>query len=495
MENKSYQNVLKATSIFGGVQVIRILITIVRSKVIALLLGPEGVGISNLLTRPLQLITTATQLGLDKSAVKEISSQNLKEGGTPYKFIFVLRKLVRITAVVGALFMIAFSRILSIFTFDTDTYTIPFIWLGLAVIFNQFAMSNLAILQGLRRLKFLAKANIYGSIVGLLATIPLYYYYELDGILPAIIVTSGSIFMFSYFYARKVLKAHAPFTTIENKNFVSDAKPMVKLGVALGFSSMISLLAAYLILVYIRSSGGENEAGFYAAGMVILNTYVGLIFNAMATDYFPRLGEICDDIKKVIKVVFEQAFIALLIITPIIILFIAFAPIAITVLYSGEFQPTTVLLRWAILGMLFKTVSWSMGYVIIAKGDSGLFVKTAIGFNALLFTLNSIGYHYWGLQGVGMSLLLYFVIHFVIIKLLVTKRYGLKMDSLFYPIFIKCIVLCGLAFFATFIQIQWLKYVVLGCFVLLSLAYSYRLLDEKVGFMQLINTLMRRTKK
>lgn len=494
-DNKSYQSVLRATSIFGGVQIIRILITIARSKVLAILLGPEGVGVSNLLTRPLQLITTATQLGLDKSAVKEISNQNIKEGETPFKPIYVLRKLVMITAVAGAFIMIGFSKVLSKFTFDTETYTVTFVWLGLAVIFNQFAMSNLAILQGLRRLKFLAKANIYGSLVGLLATIPLYYFYKLDGILPAIVLTSGAIFIFAYIYARKVIKSYAPVATSTGTNFVSDAKPMVTLGVALGFSSMIRLLVAYLILVFIRSFGGENEAGFYAAGIVILNTYVGLIFNAMATDYFPRLGEICDDIKKVTKVVFEQTFIALLLITPIIILFIAFAPTAITILYSGEFQPTTALLRWAILGMLFKTVSWSMGYVIIAKGDSSLFVKTSIGFNALLLTLNLLGYYYWGLQGVGIGLLVYFVIHFIVIKILLTKRYGFRMEASFYPIFIKCIVLCGLAFLATFIEIQWLAHTILLSCILISIVYSYRLLDEKVGFMQLINTLLRRTKK
>lgn len=485
---------MKATSLFGGVQVVRIIITIIRSKVIAQLLGPEGVGISNLLSRPLQLITTATQLGLDKSAVKEIAAQKSLTDGNPYKQIEILRKLVWFTGIAGALLMIIFSSVLSKFTFDTDTYTIAFIWLGLAVIFNQFAMSNLAILQGLRRLHFLARANIYGSIVGLLVTIPLYYYLKLDGILPAIIISSGAILFFSYVYARKVVLEHKATTTFKRTTFIKDAKPMLTLGLALGFSSMISLLVAYLILVYIRYSGGEIEAGYYAAGMVIINTYVGLIFNAMATDYFPRLGEICDDILEVIKVVFEQAFIALLLITPVIVVFIAFAPAAITILYSGEFEPTIALLRWGILGMLFKTVSWSMGYVIIAKGDSSLFLKTSIGFNMLLLTLNILGYRYWGLQGIGMSLLVYFVIHFFVIKVLVHYRYGFKMNTVFYPIFFKCILLCTFTFFATFIEMDILKYSLLVICIALSLRYSYKLLDDKVGFYQLINSLLRRNK-
>jgi ABC-type branched-subunit amino acid transport system ATPase component len=52
----SYRNVMKATSIFGGVQVFNILIAIVRSKFIALFIGPSGMGIASLLNSTLGLI-------------------------------------------------------------------------------------------------------------------------------------------------------------------------------------------------------------------------------------------------------------------------------------------------------------------------------------------------------------------------------------------------------------------------------------------------------
>ena len=49
-EKQEYKNSLKATSLFGGVQVYNIIITILKSKVVALLLGPGGMGIYGLLT-------------------------------------------------------------------------------------------------------------------------------------------------------------------------------------------------------------------------------------------------------------------------------------------------------------------------------------------------------------------------------------------------------------------------------------------------------------
>ena len=42
--DNSYGHVLKYTGIFGGVQVLNILVGLVRTKAVALLLGPAGMG-------------------------------------------------------------------------------------------------------------------------------------------------------------------------------------------------------------------------------------------------------------------------------------------------------------------------------------------------------------------------------------------------------------------------------------------------------------------
>jgi len=484
---------MKATSLFGGVQVLQILIAVGRGKILALFLGPEGTGIANLFIRPLQLITAATNLGLDQSSVKEISkySESANEEGKQ-RTIAILRRLVVITASVGAVIMVLLSPWLSELTFDSDTYTMSFVWLSLALVFNQLAMSRIAILQGLRRLQFLAKANLYGAFAGLLVTIPLYYFFEFDGIVPAIVATAGFLFFFAWYFAKKEIAAHQKITTSEAQK---EGKGMMGLGLSMSVGSIVGFLVAYVILVFVRSEGGELEAGFYAAGIVILNNYVGLIFKAMSTDYFPRLSAICDDLPKLKKTVFEQAFIAILLITPIVIGFITFAPLLITTfLYSSEYEPTIVLVQWGILGMIFKAVSWSMGYVVLAKGDSSLFYKTTIGFNMVQLALNVLGYHYYGLAGIGMSMLIFFAFHFVAIRIITFYRYDFKMNAGFYPIFIMCLLLCGAAFGATYLEQELLKYGVLMVLIVISSLYSFRLLDKKIGFKELISSILRKKK-
>ena len=61
-DNKSsYRGILKATSLFGGVKVYEILIEIIKSKFIALLLGPTGVGVQGLYTSGTQMISKCSK--------------------------------------------------------------------------------------------------------------------------------------------------------------------------------------------------------------------------------------------------------------------------------------------------------------------------------------------------------------------------------------------------------------------------------------------------
>jgi len=494
---QSYRKVLNATSLFGGVQVINIIISLVRSKVIALLIGPIGMGISNLLLTTMELINGLTNLGLERSAVKDISLANTNSNSKSVaKTISILKKLVWLTITIGVILMIALSPWLSEMAFGNKDYTISFIWISIALLFKQLSSSQLAILQGLRKLQYLAKANLLGNFIGLLITLPLYYFFRIDAIVPAIIIATFMSFIFTYYYSQKLDIAPV---AISRKEAVSEGKGMINLGVMLSLSSMITLLVAYIIRIYIGSSNETEElglidVGLYSAGFVILNSYVGIIFNAMGTDYFPRLSEIANDIIKLRKTVLEQAIVAILLITPIIVVFLAFAPLIIVILYSNEFSPIVAMVTWGILGMIFKAVSWSMGYMIIAKGDSKVFIKTAIGFNAILLLINIVGYHYGGLEGIGISFFIYYIIHFIAIRIITYYRYDFYFEKGFYKIFTFTVIMCFLAFSITFIPSSILKYSLMSLIIVVSCWYSHKELDKKVGLKDYLAGIFKRKK-
>lgn len=494
---QSYRKVLNATSLFGGVQFINIILRLIRSKAIALLIGPIGMGISNLLLTTMELINGLTNLGLERSAVKDISLANTNSNSKNVAItISILKKLVWLTITVGVILMVLLAPWLSEITFGNKDYTISFRWISIALLFKQLSSSQLAILQGLRKLKSLAKANLLGNFIGLLITLPLYYYYKIDAIVPSIIIATFMSFVFTYYYSHKL---DIESVTISRKEAVSEGKGMINLGVMLSLSSLITLLVAYIIRIYIGSANETEElglidVGLYSAGFVILNSYVGIIFNAMGTDYFPRLSEIANDIKKLRKTVLEQATVAILLITPIIVVFLACAPFIIVILYSHEFSPIVTMVTWGILGMIFKAVSWSMGYMIIAKGDSKVFIKTAIGFNTILLSINIIGYHFGGLEGVGISFFIYYIIHFIAIRIITYYRYDFYFEKGFYKIFTFTVIMCFLAFSITFIPSSILKNSLMIGLIVVSCWYSYKELDKKIGVKDYLAGIFKRKK-
>ena len=139
----SYRQIFKATSLFGGVQIVNIIITVIRSKVVALLLGPAGMGIFGLFTTATNLIKEGTGLGLATSAVRTVAEvhakQNDKELGV---IIAVLKKIIWLTALLGALIVLLAAPLISELTFGNRNYTVAFYWLSLSVIANQLTVGQ-----------------------------------------------------------------------------------------------------------------------------------------------------------------------------------------------------------------------------------------------------------------------------------------------------------------------------------------------------------------
>ena len=339
-ETKSaYRQIMKATSIFGGVQVFNILISIIRSKVVALFLGPAGMGIVGLLNSTIGLMSSLTNCGLSTSAVKSISKVDFTTTDAEEKLaleVSILKRLVWYTGIFGTLLTFVLSSWLSQLTFGNSNYTFAFIWIAITILFKQLTEGKLAILQGLRKLKLQAKANMYGSFFGLLFTIPLYYYLGIESIVPAIIIASLITLVSSLYFSSRIKIKDIKLT---NSQILTDGKAMIKLGISLSFIGMLTVLSGYILQIVISHKGGIVEVGLFSAGFDLINTYVGLIFSAISTDYFPRLVAIIDDKNKIRTTVVQQAIIAVLVITPIIIMFLTFAPVIIRILYSLKFIP------------------------------------------------------------------------------------------------------------------------------------------------------------
>lgn len=489
-EQKSYRQIVKATSIFGGVQVFNILIGIVRSKIIAILLGPTGMGISGLLQSATSLITGLTSLGLGSSAVKDVAQAHRTNDKYKIGFtIAVFRKLIWITGLLGMLVTIGLSPWLSRWTFGNSDFTVSFIFLSVTLLLQQLSSGNSVILQGMRRIHHLAKSGVTGSALGLVVSIPIYYFFGIEGIVPTLILTSIITLLSTWYFARKTPIEKVQVTSAEA---LEKGKDMMKLGIAMSANSVLVLGIAYILRIVIERDGGVAAVGLFTAGWAVVNTYTGLIFTSMSTDYFPRLAAVNHDNAKGKEVINQQAEIAILVMSPLIVLFLLFVPSIITILYSSKFIGINGYMEWALLGMPFKALSWAIAYQFIAKGDSKLFFTNELIANAYMLAMNILGYKLYGFDGLGISFTLSYIIYAAQIYFVAKRKYHYGLShNILRSILVQSPLIIAVFVCVTIISGTW-GYAIGGVFAITSLILAYKELDKLIDIQEVLSKLVKK---
>lgn len=486
-DQHSYRQIFKSTSLFGGVQIIQILITIIRSKAVALLLGPAGMGINALLQSSIGLVGSLTNFGLSTSAVKDIAhAHGIGDKEKVGKAVAVFRRWVWITGGLGFILTLVMAPWLSELAFSNKKYTISFIIISITLLTGQISVGQGVILQGIRKLKFMAASSVLGSAIGLLTSIPLYYYLGEEGIVPAIIVTSATSLVLARYFASKVFLMPVKISWQETWE---QGKGMLQMGFMLSLNGLIVGATAYFLRVFISQQGGLEQVGLYNAGFAIINTYVGMVFSAMSVDYFPRLAALVDDKGKMQQGVSQQAEIAILVLGPLLSIFMVFAPYSVIALYSSAFLPITPLLLWASLGVLFKAFSWSVGFIFLAKGASKIFFINELIANLYILALNVIGYYYYGLSGLGISFLVGYILYLVQVIVVSNWLYDFNYIPKTLRLFaIQCIFLGSTLAAVSILEGIWqyLVGIIIALFCLIASLYQ---LQQKIDFIGRIKTL------
>jgi O-antigen/teichoic acid export membrane protein len=486
-QQSAYRQIMKATSLMGGVQVFNIVIQVIRSKFVAILLGSHGMGISGLLYSTINLIKGFTDFGLGTSAVKDIAAAH--GTGDEVKIstsVTVIRRLVWITGTLGAVVTASLSSWLSQLTFGNHDYTYAFIWISITLLFNQLSSGQLVLLRGMRRLQHLAKANLAGSTLGLIVTIPLYYFWGNEGIVPGIIATAVISLALSWYFSHKI--TIKPVEVSYSKT-LSEGKDMLNMGFMISLSTTMAVISSYVVRIFIRNHGGLEQVGFYNAGFTLLDTYVGLIFTAMSTDYYPSLTAVAHSNQLSRSAINQQIEIALLILAPIIVVFLVFINWVVILLYSTEFIAINKMIYWASIGVLFKAPGWAIAFILLAKGTARLYFFNELFAKIYFLGLNLLGFYFFGLTGLGISYMIGYIMYLIQVYLVSKKKFEFSFNSELVKIFL---IQFSLAI-GSFLIVRYIpgpfSYIAGLAIIFFSSWYSYRELDKRIGLKSVLATL------
>lgn len=455
-----------------------ILIGLIRTKVIALLLGPVGIGLIGIYQSVMDMLRSGSLLGMDTVGVKEVAeANNSKDKDKLNKTVSYFNRCFYCSAILASIVCILFCYPISIWAFDSERYAIYIALLSIVTFFFIITTGRSVILQGMRKIPELAKSSIFGSIIGLVLTIPIYYIWRIDAIIPALILNAliGFIAVEFYYRKQKIQKVFIPKKEVLRSGITS-----LKLGIYIVISGFIGTLSMFVIRAFLSRNMDLEAAGLFQSAWVITNVYLGLILKAMGADFFPRLSSISKENNSVRKLVNEQTYIILIIASPMIVCLLLFSDFALSVLYSSQFASANTVLQWQTLGTFFKVISWPMAFILLAKGKGKLFLISELIFYLVYIFSAYLLYPHYGLDATGIGYFVAYIVYFPMIFFMTKDLSDFRWDSKVCKMAAVNLTIIICAFFTILYSIK-CSIILEGIILLISLSYAYFNLKKVFG--------------
>lgn len=424
--DNSYNHILKYTSLFGGTEMLNILVALLRNKLVALLLGPAGMGLMSLYNSTVKLVSDSTNLGLSMSGVKRISEE-LHSGDERrvHHSVLLVRSLSQLTAVLGMAVCIVFAPLLSRWMFQDGGHSLSIILLSPIVGLTAITGGELALLKGTGQLRDLAAISVLNVVAALFTTVPLYYFFGEAGIIPSLLVIAATKMLLTVRRSWQLI----PFRVSLSPRLLRSGKGMLVLGAAFVVAGIMGSGSDFLVRSFLSHGASLDMVGWYNAGYIVVMSYGGVVFSSMETDYFPRLSAVGADRRALSAVVNRQIEVSLLIIAPLTVLLIVGMPLLLPLLYSSRFLPALAMMQIMSLGLYLRAIKLPLAYIALARGDSKAYMTLEGIYDVLFVGFVIAGFLLGGLAGIGWAIALLSVIDFFVLLIFTSWRFGYRISS------------------------------------------------------------------
>lgn len=421
------RGLIRSMAVMGSTQTVNIVISILRVKALAVMLGPSGVGLLGIFSNLLDMVKTAAGLGIGKSGVRQIAIAKRDE----MVLSRVRRVLLSAHLLQGAVAMVAVWVLraqISVWLFGDSLYAAEVGLIGIAILLTLLGTAHTALLQGMRRIDDLGRVTVYSALIGTFAGLVAIWFFGEAGVVWFVVVQPLATIIIALRYTKRL-----PMSKI---NILSAAeiwdiwKPMAKLGAAFMLGGLATTVTMLLVRQRITYELGLDAAGLFAAAWGISMIYVGLMLSAVSADYYPRLTEVITDRVAATELMNDQLQILLSIGGPVLLLLIGLAPWIVTLLYSAEFESAAELLQWMTAGNVFKLASWPLAFSIVAASRSKTFLLMEVSFNIVFLAIIWLTLPSLGLQATAIALLIGYFIYFVITNILAYTLQGFRWEVL-----------------------------------------------------------------
>ena len=407
------------TSVLTGIStIITVISGFVINKVIALYIGPSGLAVVGQLQNFLSIVTTFSNGAITSGIVKYTAEYQTIE---KKQKIFSTSIIISLScSFIISLLLFGFSGYLSELILKDVRYNSVFIVLGITIFLFALNTILMSILNGQKEIKKYILVNISSSIFSLFFTSFLIMQLNLMGALYAMVVNQSVIFFVTLGFVLK-----SSWFKLEYFKKGVDKESLIKLSKysLMAITSALTVPMSHLIIRnYIGDNLSWNDAGYWQGIWYISTMYLMIVTTSLGVYYLPRLSEIQDntELKKEIISGYK-------IIMPIVIILAfgiyLFRELAVHIAFSEKFVPMLELFKWQLIGDVIKIASWLLGYLMLAKAMTKIFIYTEIVFSILFIVLSIVFINYFGLVGVTYAFSLNYFLHLIVMIFIFRKRF------------------------------------------------------------------------
>lgn len=455
------------------------ILAMIRIKVISMVVGVIGVGLMANLNALLATISTISSMGIHQRSVREISIDYSSNNEILFqRRSSILKTLSFILGLLGLLLSIFLSENLSTWVFGDKSYKFNIQILSIAIVFVLLNNAFTSIIQGTRKISYLAYANIFGSLLGSLIALFCFLKYGLDGIVWALLAISIAQALSTGYFLQKIKLRTYILSRLDDFKI---AWSLLRDGTPLMLSSLTTSLTTLIIMALITRELGISYVGLYSAAFSLSVFFVGFVLSSMSADYYPRLSSTIDKKEEMNQIVNEQTEVGIhLTITGMLACY-AIAPFLIEIFYSKEFLPATELLQWFLLGCFGRVISWPLGFIILALGKSKLFFLSELTINILHLSLVWFAVNYLSIKETALAFFITYIAYTIFMLLISHKLIGFKWEAKVFKLIILSIFqFCTVAFVILYMQ-NWLGISILVILIFQSFVASLKEIRDIIG--------------
>ncbi len=410
---------MKVTSANTLLVVVRMLFSLISQKVLAILIGAEGIALIGNLKNINRFFEQFSVLGTSNGLVKYISEykDNKRQLNNLFSTVFVFSA---IASIVSFIILFFWSNTLNDAIFGIDkqfgfvfkilAFTIPFIAIN-GILY--------ALLNGLSAYKIFSKIGLIIIIASTFLIVFLTYKFGIVGSLIAISSIPFLQFIIYTIFSNKVYTNYIDLKEIKiNLSFKNKLLSYSLMTIVVIFFSNVTDIA---IRHLIEEKQSISEAGNWTAMTSISRIYMqftAAIFPLYILPVYSKISNILDFRNEIIKI--YKMLLPLLVVGMLIVF--VFRVYIIKALYTNEFLGMSSLFKWQLMGDLVKFIAIVLSYQFIAKRQIGYFIFTEL-MSVLLFYCFSLYFiDNYGTDGVVIAHFVRYIVFFIVVLFILRDK-------------------------------------------------------------------------